>query len=128
MNSKKVIGLIALIFVFLISCAGTTEQDLSFNPTEPWTGSWKLTRDPGWGILTWKLKQNGNLVKAAKGSDYKVELKVTGNRAEGWYFFSDYLGRHTVKMNMSEDLQSFEGQMSTVSPAYNIGTKGERQD
>ena len=66
MNSKKLIGLVVLIFVFVIACAETSEksgteqlseQDLSFNPNEPWTGKWEVVGYYAFQGL-WGLKQS----------------------------------------------------------------------
>ena len=136
MNSKKLIGLIVLIFVFVIACAGTSEksgteqlseQDLSFNPNEPWTGIWKAKLIYGGEInVVLKLKQNGNLVKSAKGCDYKITNgKVSGNRLKasykgGWGKF------HRLNLVISDDLKSFEG--SEKASAMDWKLKGVRQE
>ena len=113
MNSKMVIGLIALIFVIVFACAGPeqlSEQDLVANPNEPWTGIWNSKLSSGFEISNvLKLKQNGNVVKSAKGCAYGIEGKVSGNQLK-----ATYKGGHNIvrRLNlvMSDDLKSFEGE------------------
>ena len=137
MNFTKVIGLVALILVFLVACAGTSEksgteqlsdEDLSFNPNEPWTGIWNATLIYGGEqkrVL--KLKQNGDLVKSAKGCDYKITNgKITGNRLKASYISTTVNQRHLLNLVISDDLKSFEGS-ETLHP-YNWKLKGVRQE
>jgi hypothetical protein len=137
MNSKKLIGLIVLIFVFVIACAGTSEksgteqlseQDLSFDPNEPWTGIWKAKLIYGGEInVVLKLKQNGNLVKSAKGCDYNIANgKVSGNRLKASYISTTHNKRQFLNLVMSDDLKSFEGE-NKLDP-YVWKLKGVRQE
>ena len=70
MNPKWLISLAVLISIFLIACAETSEksgtqqlseQDLSFNPSEPWSGKWQVEGIHG-VTGPWGLKQSGNEV------------------------------------------------------------------
>ncbi len=121
MKLKNVIGLMVFIFVFIIACAGTSEQSgteqlaeekASSNLNEPWTGTWKVTGNTGIGIkgnYVLKLKQNGNLVKSTRGSSYEFKGSVVGNRLEGRYKDDDHQLMHIINVKISEDLKSFEG-------------------
>ncbi len=134
MNSKKLIGLIVLIFVFVIACAGPetlSEQDLRLNPNEPWTGIWKVKSAERMGpgmpqIYILKLKQNGNLVKSTRGSDFDFKGKTLGNHLKGSFVDNDHGHIHRLRVEMSEDLKSFEGNDVWVIDIVSV--KGERQD
>jgi len=133
MNLKNVAGLMVFIFVFIIACAGTSEQlsdeDLSFNPNEPWTGIWKVATATGGDISDFvlKLKQDSNLVNSVKGSDFKFKGKVVGNRLEGRFRDDELQMIHDINVKISDDLKSFEGKDLRQS-VFNVPIKGVRQD
>ena len=137
MNSKKVIGLIALIFVFVIACAGTSqlprsvqlsEQDLILNPDEPWTGIWNAKLANGFEKkLVLKLKQNGNNVISAKGCTYMMSGTVTGSQLNGSYMSDTHNSLHRLNLVMSDDLKSFDGkEVLSVQDTYTL--TGVRQE
>ena len=110
----------AFIFVFIIACAGTSEQsgkrqlsdeDLSLNPNEPWTGKWLVNvseyQDLGDFVLI--LKQYGNEIKSMDGSDENLKGKVVGNQLKGSFVDSNHNLLHRIDVKMSEDLATFEG-------------------
>jgi hypothetical protein len=134
MNLKNVIGLMFLIFIFIIACAGTPEQlseaDLSFNPNEPWTGTWELATTSAamyTNNFVLKLKQDSNLVYSVKGSDFKFKGKVVGNRLEGRFRDDEVWMIHDLNVKISDDLKSFEGKDLRQS-VINVPIKGVRQD
>ncbi len=134
MNLKNVAGLMVFIFVFIIACAGTSEQlseqDLSFNPNEPWTGIWKVTTPEPSGFVddyVLKLKQNSNPVNSVKGSDFKFKGKVVGNRLKGRFRDDEVQMIHDINVKISDDLKSFEGKDLRQS-VFNVPIKGVRQD
>ena len=119
MHFTKVIGLIALIFVFIIACAGTEEQsgtkkfaeeNKTSNLTESWNGTWKV--DSSWtqGGGTWVLKQSGKSVISTNDSSYKINGEVEGDQLKGKII--DDTG-NTVRLNLeiSSAGQSFKGKM-----------------
>ena len=134
MSFKNGIGLMILIFAFIIACAGTSEQsgteqlseaDLSFNPNEPWTGIWKAKLIYGGEKnVVLKLKQNGNLVKSAKGCDYKITNgEVSGNRLKASYIENEV---RRLTLVISDDLKSFEGEELVGNYTWKLN--GERQE
>ncbi len=126
MNSKKLIGLIVLIFVFVIACAGPetlSEQDLRLNPNEPWTGTWKVTGTP-YGNLVLNLKQSGNKIKSIRGSTHDFRGKVKGNRLKAWYIEMDT--QAPVDLKISQDSMSFKGKGLVWRKTFYL--KGERQE
>jgi hypothetical protein len=134
MKSPKVIGLIVLIFVFIIACAETSEQlseqDLGFNPSEPWTGTWKISSTaPDMWLANYvlKLKQDGNLVNSVKGSDFKFKGKIVGNQLKGRFQDDDIGFIHDINVKISDDLQAFEGKDLRQS-VVTVPIKGLRQD
>ena len=137
MNSKKLIGLAVLIFVFVIACAGTSEksgteqlseQDLSFNPSEPWTGKWKVE---GFNLIDglWGLKQSGSKVVSTHDSFYNIKAKVVDDELKGkvtdlstsTYFFS-------FEVKISSDGQSFKGTAGYDNSISGQMIKGTRQE
>ena len=136
MNSKKLIGLAVLIFVFVIACAGTSEKsgteqlsekDLSFNPSEPWTGKWKV--EGFYGVIgTWELKQSGSKVVSTHYSLYNIKAKVVDDQLKGKvYDLSRSTYFYSFEVNISSDGQSFKG--TTASSGQPIGhVKGTRQE
>jgi hypothetical protein len=140
MKLKNVIGIIVLIFVFIIACAGTSEQsgteqlseeDLSFNPNEPWTGIWKVTGSTGLrirGTYELRLKQNGNQVKSLKGSSYEFKGNAVENRLKGRFKDDDHQFMHLINVKISEDLKSFEGTDRSPAGRLRDPLKGVRQD
>ena len=127
MNFTKVIGLVALIFVFAIACAGTSdksrteqlaEENEAQNLKEPWTGTWKVEgsyQHESDGI--WVLKQSGNLVVSTKDSQSIVKCKVSGNQLKGKVHYRKY--QNPITLDISSDGQSFKG-------VYYIGTRPYR--
>lgn len=128
-----------LLFIFIIGCAGTSEQsgteqlsdqDLSFNSNEPWTGNWKVKGSTGYlrtGDYVLILKQDDNIVKSLSGSSYDFKGKVVGNQLEGRFVDNEYYILHRLTLKMSEDLKSFEG-TDRDPTAKTHPVKGVRQD
>ena len=120
MNFKTVIGVLALIFVFIIACAGTseksgTEQPAKLNVDEPWTGTWHVTGIGDAGAASQdtahilELKQNGNRVISTQGSMIKFEGECSGNELKGSHI-DDHGLLHRLNVKISDDLKSFEGE------------------
>jgi hypothetical protein len=117
MNFTKVIGLLALIFVFIIACAGTSEkseteqlskQTETSHLNEPWTGIWKV--EGSWQAANdglWVLKQSGNSVVSTKDSQSKVKGKVEGDQLKGKVEYQRWT--HRIAVKISPDGQSFKG-------------------
>ena len=121
MNFTKVIGLIALIFIF--ACAGSseksgteqsTEKNVTSNQNDIWTGTWQVTGladivSPGQEkVSILKLKQNVNKVISTQGSEYDFRGKCSGNQLKGSWADGHNVD-HRLNVTMSEDLKSFEG-------------------
>jgi hypothetical protein len=80
---------------------------IKVNPSEPWTGKWKVTDARHLG--TWALKQTGDEVVSTSASDYAVEATVNGSTITGfWYDKARSLGRGEIKATISEDGLSFQ--------------------
>ena len=133
MNFTKVSGLLALIFVFIIACAGTSDKSGSeqiaketetSHLNEPWTGIWKVEgTHQGENDGLWVLKQSGNSVVSTKDSQSKVEGKVARNQLEGWVHWERW--QHSITLNISSDGQSFKGTYIMGARPYNV--KGIKQ-
>ena len=132
MKSKSIIALMVFSFIFVIGCAGTSEQtqDLSFDPNEPWTGTWEV-RTTETAMFTndfmLKLKQDSNLVNSVRGSDFVFKGKIVGNRLEGIFFDNEVQMRHDIDVKISEDLKSFEG-IDLRQRLMTVPIRGVRQD
>jgi Family of unknown function (DUF6627) len=81
--------------------------EIKVNPSEPWTGKWKVTDARHLG--TWALKQTGDEVVSTSASDYVVEAKVHGSTITGfWYDKSRSISRGEIKATIAEDGLSFQ--------------------
>ncbi len=139
-NSKKLIGLAVLIFVFVIACAGTSEksgteqlieENESSNVKESWTGTWNVTGRVGisvTGRYVLVLRQDDNKVKSIRGSSFDFKGNVVGNQLKGRFKDDSHGLLHRLTLKMSEDLKSFEGK--DYKSEGNVGSpvKGVRQD
>jgi len=105
-----------------ISPEDSKPKPLTFNPNEPWTGTWKVTGGP-WGGFVLKLKQSGNMVKSIRGSDHDIKAKVKGDRLKGWY--GDTVQIH-IDFKISKDCTLFKGKGSWYQGTFYL--KGERQE
>jgi hypothetical protein len=91
----------------------------TFNPSEPWTGKWKVT--DARHIGTWALKQTGDEVVSTNASDYVVEAKVHGSTITGiWYEKARSLGRGEIRATISVDGLSFQ---ATTYPSREFTAK-----
>jgi hypothetical protein len=79
---------------------------LRLNPSEPWTGKWKVSsgRIPG----IWSLTQNGDTVNSTADSDYKLEAKVYGVMIRGKWSTRGGTDRD-FQATIAEDGLSFDG-------------------
>lgn len=121
MDPKIFIGMILVGLFFINGCAEqsgqveikeTDELNLEFNPDEPWTGVWAIktnTAQMYTNKFTLRLKQQGNIVKSVKGSDFTFNGKVVGNRLMGLFFDDEVQMRHDIDVIISNDLKSIEG-------------------
>jgi len=105
-----------------ISPEDSKPKPLTFNPNEPWTGTWKVTGGP-WGGFVLKLKQSSNMVKSIRGSDHDIKAKVKGDRLKGWY--GDTVQIH-IDFKISKDCTLFKGKGSWYQGTFYL--KGERQE
>ena len=136
MDFNKAIGVVALIFVFIIACAETseksrTEQPAQLNVSEPWTGTWRVTGIGDRGAASQdtatiiELKQNGNKVISTQSSMIKVKGKCSGNQLKGIHH-DDHGVLHRLNVKISEDLKSFEGE--DQFSIFTRHVKGGRQE
>jgi hypothetical protein len=95
---------------------------IKVNPSEPWTGKWKVAGSRLLG--TWALKQTGDEVVSTNASDYVVEAKVHGSAITGiWYSKSGGPLRVEFKATIAEDGLSF--QFTTFRSGVFTGKKTE---
>jgi hypothetical protein len=79
---------------------------LKVNPSEPWTGKWKVSNGRNPGI--WSLTQNGDTVISTSGSDFKLEAKVYGAMIRGKWSTKGGTDRD-FQATMAEGGLSFNG-------------------
>jgi len=79
---------------------------LKLNPSEPWTGKWKVSHGLYPGI--WSLKQNGDTVISTGDSDYKLEAKIYGAMIRGKWSTKGGTDRD-FQATIAEDGLSFNG-------------------
>jgi hypothetical protein len=78
------------------------------DPTEPWTGVWKVESSSMHQGGTWALKQRGKTVVSTEQSYYKLKGKVEGNQLKGKIYYGS-IGARTFAIKISSDGQSFKG-------------------
>jgi hypothetical protein len=79
---------------------------LKVNPSEPWTGKWKVSSGRLPGI--WSLAQNGDTVISTADSDFKLEAKVYGTMIRGKWSTRGGADRD-FQATIAEDGLSFNG-------------------
>lgn len=79
---------------------------LKVNPSEPWTGKWKVFHGRNPGI--WSLTQNGDTVISTSDSDFKLEAKVYGAMIRGKWSIKGGTDRD-FQATIAEDGLSFNG-------------------
>jgi predicted nuclease of predicted toxin-antitoxin system len=79
---------------------------LKVNPSEPWTGKWKVSQGRLPGI--WSLAQNGDTVISTSDSDFKLEAKVYGAMIRGKWSTKGGNDRD-FQATIAEDGLSFNG-------------------
>jgi hypothetical protein len=79
---------------------------LRVNPSEPWTGKWKVLNGRNPGI--WSLAQNGNTVISTSDSDFKLEARVYGDMIRGKWSIKGGAERD-FQATIAEDGLSFNG-------------------
>ena len=78
------------------------------DPTEPWTGKWRVVQGHHTIRGLWAMKQSGTIVKSTEDSYFKFKGKVRGNKLEG-KLAGDYNFTHNFVITLSTDGQSFKG-------------------
>lgn len=79
---------------------------LKVNPSEPWTGKWKVSHGRNPGI--WSLVQHGDTVISTADSDFKLEAKVYGAMIRGKWSIRGGTDRD-FQATIAEDGLSFNG-------------------
>jgi hypothetical protein len=79
---------------------------LKVNPSEPWTGKWKVSHGRYPGI--WSLTQNGDTVISTADSDYKLKAKIYGAMIRGKWSTTGGTDRD-FQATIAEDGLSFNG-------------------
>jgi hypothetical protein len=79
---------------------------LKVNPSEPWTGKWKVSQGRLPGI--WSLAQNGDTVISTTDSDFKLEAKVFGAMIRGKWSTKG-VSERDFQATIAEDGLSFNG-------------------
>ena len=84
----------------------TEPTALKVNPSEPWTGKWKVSsgRNPG----IWSLVQKGDTVISIFDSDFKLEAKVYGATIRGKWSTRG-VSERDFQATIAEDGLSFNG-------------------
>ena len=75
------------------------------DPTEPWTGMWKVEGSQYSGI--WRMKQTESVVKSNQYSSYEFKGKVKGNQMKGRLVDTNTV--YSLVLTLSSDGISFEG-------------------
>jgi hypothetical protein len=96
------------------------------DPTEPWTGKWRVVEGHNSLKGIWAMKQSGTIVNSTKDSYFEFKGKVRENQLEGKLTVGLNL-THNVVITLSSDGQSFKG--NTRGPvSYTSGPiKGKRE-
>lgn len=79
---------------------------LKVNPSEPWTGKWKVSQGRNPGI--WSLTQKGDTVISTSDSDFKLDAKVYGAMIRGKWSTKGGADRD-FQATLAEDGLSFNG-------------------
>jgi hypothetical protein len=87
------------------------------DPTEPWTGKWRVVEGHHTLKGLWAMKQSGTIVKSTNESYYELKGKVRGNQLEG-KLAGDYNLTFNFVITLSTDGQSFKG--ATKGPGAGI--------
>jgi len=96
------------------------------DPTEPWTGKWRVVEGHHTLKGLWAMKQSGTIVKSTNESYYELKGKVRGNQLEG-KLAGDYNLIFNFVITLSTDGQSFKG-VTKGSGAFGSGTiRGKRE-
>lgn len=140
MNVKeKILCLLLVGCCMVIGCAETSEQigngqsseqNLQFDPEQPWTGTWNVSTKTAamfTNNFVLKLKQEGNIVTSVKGSDFSFNGQVEDTRLQGLFFDDEVNMRHDIDVVISNDLKSFEGK-DVRQRVITVPIAGVRQD
>ena len=101
-----------------------TISQIKINEKEPWTGKFKVeSSSQGSGV--WAMKQEGQIVKSTKESDFEFKGKVQGNKLKGkivgasrtYYLFT---------LEMASDNFSFTGTWNLLAHSTPQHLKGKR--
>lgn len=112
-----------------VSKVAPTEGDskkiaYSFNPEEPWTGTWEIKFYSGDDYI-FVLKQDGKEVKSTENSYGKLTGTVEGYYLDGWIELGN---RRSLRLKMSLDNLSFSGNFKYYGPAVYSKIWGNRRE
>lgn len=102
-----------------------TNTPVEINPTEPWTGVWRVEGSRSVGGK-WGMKQSGQIVTSTGDSYYEIKGKVKGNQVKGTVV-GDYNITNKFVLNISSDGQSFKGTITSDWQNMTKQIKGIRE-
>lgn len=93
-----------------LTSAKTTPKGsvLALDPSEPWTGKWKVEGSPI-TVGLWVLKQRGLNVVSTSESYFEATGSISGNELQGNYSSVSFRRGLDFKFILSEDKMSFTG-------------------